>query len=337
VFPSKDKEQSQQRVSAFIDSSNLVITTPVLLPPYLPYGNSEKEDIIFPSDYFFSLPREGMSIIGHAQIDGSKCIVMEHMHDDTTLFDNPEMMQIMPPHISKIGHCAIYRAWVDPAKGFLPVRIEWNLLYSVNGKPVRYTASTDFNNECRYIFAINKIKECGNGFFYPAEATQNFYGAKATSGKTITVPLDVITGEKDPEPRPSIIYCKKKWKIFHVERNVDIASTTLDLPFPKGTGVFDGRIKKLAIVGMTESEYEAQIKAEEKELRSKYNFDSGYVLPDPNAKRKIEDYIPRAPVGYRSAFFIIGVNLIVLSLLARYFFICWKEYKNNKNNKNNQK
>ncbi|MDR0705971.1 MAG: hypothetical protein LBF88_13445 [Planctomycetaceae bacterium] len=66
---------------------------------------------------------------------------------------------------------------------------------------------------------------------------------------------------------------------------------------------------------------------------TRYNFDSGYVLPDPNAKRKFEDYIPRAPGGYRRAFFIIGVNLIVLSLLARHFFIRWREYKNNKSKK----
>jgi hypothetical protein len=331
-FPSKDKEQSQQRGSAFIDSSNLIIKTPILSPPYLPYGNSENEGIIFPSDYFFSLPREGMSIIGHTKINGAKYIIMEHqtMYDDTNLFDNPEMM---PPHISKIGHCVIYRAWVDPAKGFLPIRIEWwGNIETINDKLTKDKTSTDFQKESAYVFEINTIQECGNGFFYPTEATQNFYAAKIMPEETINIPLNVVTGEKDTEHRPSVIYCKKKWKIFHVERNVDIASTTLDLPFPKGTGVFDGRTKKLGVAGMTDAEYEAQIKAEEQKSRAKYNFDSGYVLPDPNAKRKIEDYIPRAPDGYRSAFFIIGVNLIVLSLLARYFFRCWKEYKNNKNN-----
>jgi hypothetical protein len=182
---------------------------------------------------------------------------------------------------------------------------------------VNYKTSTDFQKESAYIFEINKIKECENGFFYPVEATQNFYAAK------------MISGEKDTEPHSSVVYCKKKWKIFYVEMRVDITLNTLNLPFPKGTEVFDGRNKKLRIVGMTESEYEAQIKAE----ITKYNFDSGYVLPYPNAKRKFEDYIPRASGGYRRAFFIIGVNLIVLSLLARHFFIRWKKYKTNQQEK----
>jgi hypothetical protein len=81
---------------------------------------------------------------------------------------------------------------------------------------------------------------------------------------------------------------------------------------------------------MTDVEYEKMLREEEEKSRLFGTVpDSGMngVLPDPNTKWKAEDYIPHAPRGYRSAFFIIGLNLIVFGLILRYYWLSRKRPK----------
>jgi hypothetical protein len=329
-------------------------------PPFLASSLDEEElDVykaaflaeVFLADYFFAGSLKDKSIIGTVNREGKDYIVMESRKLNTSTVDRTPLRGVF---------YQVLTGWIDMEQGFLPVRIQTGQAYYVNGKfDGGYTSSLQYPEKS--LFEIQEIKKIGNAFYPTAASVRSGgYSISVTPEQIVKIdnkPVKIVkpiieidndannkVNEPDEKNRdvsktvsPSKFNNVKKWVVHRVQPDVVFNNDTLTLQFPKGTEVYDTRTQKYGIAGMTDAEYEAQIKAEEQKSRAKYNFDSGYVLPDPNAKRKIEDYIPRAPVGYRSAFFIIGVNLIVLSLLARYFFRCWKEYKNNKNNKNNQK
>jgi hypothetical protein len=174
------------------------------------------------------------------------------------------------------------------------------------------------------VVVVDEIKKDSSGGFYPAKITDTAYSMDNNYNGPFLTRDDILEGKTSPLP-PLV-------PLYHIHYDVETCRTDVhfpkintDLIFPDQTLVLDKIKNKNFIVGLTEKEYEEHIKNEAKNLRSQYDRDSGYILPDPNSKRKVEDYIPRAPFGYRRAFFIIGVNLIILSLLARHFFIRWKE------------
>jgi hypothetical protein len=118
------------------------------------------------------------------------------------------------------------------------------------------------------------------------------------------------------------IQLENRWDVSKIILDVTVDRETLALPFPQGTIIFDDRSENFRVAGMTQKEYETMLAERSRSLG--VVPDSGMVLPDPNSKRNLEDYIVRPPRGYRSAFFIIGLNLIVLGFIVRYIFLSRK-------------
>ncbi|MDR1383429.1 MAG: hypothetical protein LBJ67_06235, partial [Planctomycetaceae bacterium] len=269
-------------------------------PPFLAPSFNEDEfnvDTIFLTDYFFAGSLKDKNLLGKINREGKDYIVIESRKLNPNIVDGTS---------SGIVFYNVYTGWIDVEQGFLPVRIQMAQAQSVNGKFVDgHTSSLQYSEHASHIFEIQDIKKIENAF-YPMRASLRF------AGYSIQDNPDQKIKEQDEKTRGDVsnfvssfnFNNVQTWVIHRVQPNVVVKNDTLTLPFPKGTEVYDNRTQKMSLAGMTESEYEAYLKAEEKALRTKYNFDSGYVLPDPNAKRKIEDYFPRAPRGYRGAFFI---------------------------------
>ncbi|MDR2346337.1 MAG: hypothetical protein LBE18_09750 [Planctomycetaceae bacterium] len=299
-------------------------------PPFLTYSFDEAEfnaEEVFPADYFFAGSLKDKSILGKINIKGKDYVVMESRKLNPNIIDGTS---------SGFVFYNVYTGWIDTEQGFLPVRIQAAHAQSVNGKFVDgYTSSLQYSEKASPVFEIHNIKKIGDAF-YPMETSLCFTGfsVQAPEPKPISE-IDNNNSDKkvkeqdkkniDNSPQSAYLFNNvQKWVIHRVQPDVVFPNDTLTLPFPKGTEVFDTRTKKISIAGITEKEYEAQIKSE----LTKYDRDSGYVLPNPNAKRKIEDYIQRSSGNYRITFFIIGFNLIVWSLFLWYFLIRWKNYRN---------
>jgi hypothetical protein len=208
-------------------------------PPFLPFTFDEKENVS-PMDAFFSFSESDLHFLGTQTIDGVEYYVIE----SRVIF--PEGRFRFSDE--DMNFCDIHRAWIDIRRGNIPVRIEYLSTLTRKGELIDYTPSLQFSERSRSVFEVQEIRKQGNGF-YPTRTSLRFRDMSS-----------------------------KQWEVSNVIMDVAINRETLALPFPKGTIIFDDRMDRIRLAGMTEQ-------------------------------------------GWRSALFIIGVNIVLLGLIIRYFLI----------------
>ena len=320
---------------AILDSAIPLIQYPdFLFPPFVPFSRDDKERV-FLTDVFFDMPLENFRLLGTVMSEGDTYFVLENKNIFEMYSGLSQSVVGTKYEGADIRRCNVFKAWISVNKGCIPVRLEKSSHWSVDGRLVGYKESLDFSSTLNgELLEIHEINEVSPGFFFPVKASLKIYGITENHREThSSAPrsfVDVLDGLAPTIPIIRIVSREKKWDVVRIIPDVEISEETLKLPFPNGTELYDMRTNKISIVGMTEAEYEQMLRdEEEKNLMFGVVPDSGMngVLPDPNSKRNLEDYIPRAPRGQRTAFLIIGVNLIILALILRYFLLARKRGK----------
>ena len=301
--------------------------TAFLFPPFMPFY-AENEESLFPSDYFFNLPVEMITCLGVQHIDKKKYYVLEYREEIEGLAEAYKNVLRGTKYEGRdISVMKLITAWIDPAKGYLPIRIEESSWFSEGKKLLHKDEKLrlPLGNVADSCFEIKAIKESDTGAYFPMKSQKIFYRDDESANITWSI-FDGIEGNVLSAPREA--YREYVWDIVRVDTDVEILPETLVLPAIKGTESYDEQTQKANIVGMTDTEYEQMLRdVEEKWRMLGVVPDSGMVLPDPNSKRVPEDYIPRAPRGWRSAFFIIGVNLIIIGFIIRSILMSRKRGK----------
>ena len=345
----------------------LITNSNFLFPPFLPLSYENKESV-FPTDVFFEPLHENVRLLGTHEYSGEKYFVLEKRetlsgndatHSGIVYYDWSDVIAGTEHEGSDIRMYSVCRAWIDIKRGCIPIRLEYNHYYSVDGKLLGYDDSLNFNNTSSdKVFEIQEIREIKHGLYFPMKASMKSYvmggdavtvigiesvedimyeleqimdtASEQPTSMPVTI-LDILDGRMQDTSSVGEVYMEQKWEVFHVIPDVEISREALKLPFPKGTEVYDMRTGKTSIVGLTDAEYEQMLRDEEKAiLMHGVVPDSGMVFPDPDSKWTPEDFIPRPPQGREATFFVIGVNLIVLALIIRYILLSLKRRKNKK-------
>jgi len=319
---------------AFVGSTIPLVRDPdFAFPPFVPFSR-ENADRVFPTDAFFDAPLDDFRLLGTVTLRGETYVVLESRSTSEAMQGLSRAVVGTKYEGADIRMNNIFRAWVSVKQGCIPVRIEKSARWSVDGRLVGHEESLDMNSALYYdeVFEIQEISKVKPGVFFPTKANRKFYAFSEDSEKALSsIPrtfVDVLDGHIPNVPITMVVSREKKWEIVRVIPDVEIPSEAFSLPFPKGTVLYDERTQKTSIVGMTDAEYEQMLREEGKKSRMMGVVpDSGMEFPDPDSKWTPEDFIPRAPQGWRTAFFVIGVNLVVLALLLRYFLLSLKRRK----------
>ena len=292
-------------------------------PPFLPFTFDNVENI-FPTDAFFSCSESDLHLLGTQMVDGEEYYVLE------SRVMRPEGLYQFQE--DGMNFCSIQRAWIDIKRGCIPIRIEYLSALSKNGQLVDYIPSLQFSESCISIFEVQEIKKVGAGF-YPVRASHRFMGLSKEGKELLQKALNDANDGDVIDIGGSFVYevqSENRWEVSKIILDVMIDRETIVLPFPKGTVIFDERSEHIRVAGMTEKEYETMLLEESRSFGTVPDSGMNGELPDPNSKRKSEDYIPRSPRGWRSVFLIIGVNLIILAFILRYFLLARKQGKEQK-------
>ncbi|MDR2440761.1 MAG: hypothetical protein LBE12_15475 [Planctomycetaceae bacterium] len=323
-----EKQDSKRSCMAISGSSPETLTLPAFKFPPLTLSCFEKMDRANPIVSFFLLPPEEMNIIGYDILDSTPVVILQHKSND-----------IFP--IEGVTLETWTTAWIDTIHGFLPLRIDVQHFFLENDHVLPSYPPEAFSMDIKKrsspnVFTCTKIEKQENGGYYPMIMAREILvtALKHEQNETPSLPtlsdLNARIKKYYDNPISLIPTSIEKWEVVHCSPYQEITSEITQLDFPNGTRVLNRKTGKINIVGMTDIEYEKMLRDEEEKSRLFGTVpDSGMngILPDPNTKWNAEDYILRAPRGYRSAFLIIGLNLIVLGLIIRYYLLSRKRPK----------
>lgn len=106
----------------------------ILAPAFLTSGEVT-ENILHPMDRFFSDP-DSLTVVGKSQINGYETLVVQRSEPLITATSFPELK-------GRVTSFRITEAWIDPANGFIPRRIQRNARWIVDGKEVAHAVRYD--------------------------------------------------------------------------------------------------------------------------------------------------------------------------------------------------
>lgn len=179
-----------------------------------------------PLDRFFRGLASDLSVIGQQSLHGRKTVVIRRI--ETKLV--PEGWDKKP---GKLEIVTTDTAWVDPAQGFLPVRIESTVNWAFNGKalgaPEHRTPSQ--------VVEVTDVLKTKNGGFYPRKGTVTAYCGDPTVQQDFNN-LDALFAGTDRMP-VMIPYQKNDWDAYTVEAGRPMPATMFVPRFPDDVAVYD--------------------------------------------------------------------------------------------------
>lgn len=164
------------------------------------------------------------------------------------------------------GRHLFVKTWVDPDRGYLPIRIEsWRASIDTSLLP----GGTAMKVEPFEIITIPDIKELANHSYYPVSWTiENRQDDDRTPEAKQKERVQSI---------PKYTYRVTKWSIDSVLPNVDPPPLLSEIGFPKGTYCFDETKNEYFTVGAVEAVVDATIQSTPKVVQSP----PGTVPPSP--------------------------------------------------------
>ena len=206
---------------AFTSKKELGDHMNVDLPPFaavmsLPDGRSAHEH---PIDGFFAHRPEQYRVVALELVDGRMLTVVE-----LTVDDNPELVYLNEPKL-----IYLYRAWLDPERGALPLRIEERVT-------VRESLALERQRLPSSIMTTRRIVETPNGAFYPAETNRERWETDSERRFSDGEWDEVCAGRRRAPELVTQIY---RWDCKLVEIKTDFAQDFFVIPFPPGQKVYD--------------------------------------------------------------------------------------------------
>jgi hypothetical protein len=173
-------------------------------------------DLWHPIDAFFRDGPAEFSTVGRETIDGHEVVVIERRAEPS-----PQKGQATNRRVF-----IITRAWLDPKRGALPMRITWSYLEEIDGKP---SPATLLAKNPWQVLETTEILEVKNAGFYPSKGTIKQYGPMST-GAAPTKSATLVPF--------SIVEETTTWEVAKIEANEPITGP-FTIPIPKGTYYYD--------------------------------------------------------------------------------------------------
>jgi hypothetical protein len=187
--------------------------------------------VLHPIDDFFIPGPEGLSVVGVEKYHGADTYVLER-----NIPDHP-MTRNWRHEGDQFTLYWRHRAWVDPQRGYLPLRIERSLCFVNEGREYE----DPWRQGPSYTIDVSEIREVDGGY-YPCRTLEREFGMSASAPIRLCRPAEIIAGEKPP-PFPSVVHRETTWEVSDVQAVVDMTGL-FDVGFPEGTLYFDQRISQ---------------------------------------------------------------------------------------------
>lgn len=196
-----------------------------------------------PLDEFFSWRVEEMNVLGKADLDGHATYVLEHLRADPFAGSYLPEGRLREKYKDRYKHMFSTRAWIDTARGCLPLRITREAYFTLDGR----VTQPPFPLQTLEQVAVERVE---GGGYYPVK------GVIREWTDDETVPIDyfgsdaefekLITGER--RLRPRVAAEEVSWHVGGVRVNCT-APDDFALPFPEKTLYADEIQRKTLITG----------------------------------------------------------------------------------------
>ena len=185
-----------------------------------------------PIDAFFFQPPENYRVIGAEAIDGRELVIVEvpvaTPYSQGFANEKGESYQLKEVHY--------YRAWLDPARGSLPVKL---LIWHGNEKT---DFATHVSQPPRNVMTTQQLTEVAPGGWYPTLTTLDKYDRDEE--KMPKAPPSGQGAERDKYLEdiakvPLVVYERETWKCEFVEVPRTLTDEFFVLPTPAGAKIID--------------------------------------------------------------------------------------------------
>lgn len=187
-------------------------------------------------DEFFALPAEEMRMAGTAELHGRKLCVIEHVKEIG--YQSWLQPHEIDKYAGKIQRFNVVRAWIDPAQGCLPLRIEWDSYLAQGGVPLEVEKTIRGPRPLWRVLEEIRVSQVDGGGFYPMSGVLRTYGRDVSSDQMPLTVSDILEGRATSWP-PAALTEEKSWQVLKLEANVDIPEGFFALPFPQNTLYYD--------------------------------------------------------------------------------------------------
>ncbi len=194
-----------------------------MFPPLLRPSSPVSDHSVHPFDRFFLLPSVGMHVLGSMQLGQAKVYVVEHRAEPQEPWFGAGKEGAMCSRVT--------RAFIDPAQGYLPLRVEAGYVRIDHGRLVDDQPQLDNIVEC---LGIQRLPGAG---FYPTKGVNRSlvldpkdpsFDATLTAETYINAPL-----------RKLVVVADKRWDVTRVTTDEPVSRELFALEFPNGTRYSD--------------------------------------------------------------------------------------------------
>lgn len=189
---------------------------------------------IHPIDEFFQFPESNYRIADHPVPDDlpEETVVLELVRENTdarSYLTEPQLLK----YADRLKRVSIARAFINPDQGFLPLRIEWDNKFMLDGKPL--ATGHESSSQPYQLMSDVKIVEIDDGGFYPMSGSiEHRHMDPEYDGPIVTIG-QFLEGAKllnIPTKTQEI----DRWEILEI--NAD-AVPSYDIEFPVATRIYD--------------------------------------------------------------------------------------------------
>jgi len=191
-------------------------------------------------DQFFSLPIEGMSVIGVDNLKGKETYLLAYnkVNENLERSFTPELIKKYPNarrHEKTV-------AWVDPTQGYLPLQIAYYHDFTFKRDEKAFTKSKDPDT----LIEIERIEPVAGGGFYSARGVETFFAYSLPTAELIDQLTDLEGGILGKYSHGSLgTYQKSTWESTIVDARREMNAEMFDLIFPQNSVYFDQTTQKV--------------------------------------------------------------------------------------------
>jgi beta-lactamase regulating signal transducer with metallopeptidase domain len=171
-------------------------------------------------DQFMSQPLEAYQVVGETMLAGRKMILL----DCDLNYDFVSTVKLLFKNRA--------RAWIDPRRGFLPIRLEYDYVPAGDSKRAQFPAKM---GELSAFAEIDDVREV-HGAFYPMSGERQEYVPDARWEIELIKKHESSIGKVNPGKLPG---WHRSWRVTSFTANAPAEPGALELVFPKGTEIID--------------------------------------------------------------------------------------------------
>jgi len=195
---------------------------------------------VHPFDQLFAAPIRELAVVGTKSTPSAELLTLERTEIVSGALENLMTDEERRRLAGRVGFFNLQTAWVDPARGCLPVRMEWSQRWTLDGREV-------FKTPAHIIVENVEIEQVADGVWYPRTSSMTTYAADE-SQELPKFSLTSILEGRPPSGRSGILQTFE-WKVHKVQPRLELAQNFFALPFPNGSIVLDHDKNRLVAVG----------------------------------------------------------------------------------------